>query len=101
VAQNGSVATLQHLITGRVKPSVHVKDCRIINPPVSAEQVEEWEKLLGQDEVDGSRKYFLSSAPLLRGEVDEPVPESQQRRVEVFDLDPDDEDELEQRPGES
>jgi hypothetical protein len=95
INEDGTIGTLCSLLTGKVKSSVHVQDCRLLNPPVSPEQVEEWEKAMAVVETDQTRKY-VATAPLPGGECDVPQASisQQQSRVEVFELESDSEDEL-------
>jgi hypothetical protein len=88
----GTEATLCHLLTGRVRPAVHIQNCRILNLPVSPEQAEEWELLLSRaEDEDFRRKIHLSSAPSLRGETDAPEPRTlQHQSAEIIDLESDD-----------
>jgi hypothetical protein len=89
---DGTVATLVSIATGKVRHSVHVQNCRVINPPVGVEQAEEWGRLLEASDDTAPRKYLLSSAPLLGGETEEPKPVlAQQRAPVVIELDTDDE----------
>jgi hypothetical protein len=90
---DGTVATLSSIATRKIRPSVHVQNCRIINPPVNADQAEDWERQIGSSEDPPRRKYLLASAPLLGGEDEEPrAVLSQQLSQEIISLDSDGED---------
>jgi hypothetical protein len=83
---DGTVATASSILTGKVRVGVHVKDCRVINPPVSLEQLQEWERLMQLEEVSPSKRR--RRAPLSRGESE--VPEAARARQQsspmIFDL---------------
>jgi hypothetical protein len=88
---DGTVATLSSLASGKVKHSVHVQNCRVINPPSSLEQAEDWGRLLETPDETFSRKYLRSSAPLLGGENEEPEAILVQQPSDVINLDSDEE----------
>jgi hypothetical protein len=92
--QDGTVGTLRSLHSGQIKSSVHVQDCRVLNPPVSQEQLDEWEKAIAPVDEDFSRKY-RARASLLGGECDAPSPELLQQRstTEVIEIQSDSDDE--------
>jgi transposase InsO family protein len=85
--QEGTVGTLQSLHSGKIKSSVHVQDCRVLNPPVSQEQLAEWERAIAPADEDFSRKY-RARASLLGGECDVPSPELLQQRnsTEIIEI---------------